>query len=236
MLAHRGLSMNRDDIDENSIAAFQQAIDHGCTHLESDVHATSDGVAVLFHDDDLIRVAGLPQKISQLSFHELSQIRLRNGSQIPSLEKVLIDFPELRLNLDIKSELAIEPTAQAINRTASHHRVLVSSFSSSRRKRALSLMDQPVATSASMREVLLLWLSHKLFGIGSKSISRNIHALQIPVSQGPVKLGTKSFISRQRRNGLEVHFWTINDPVQAERLIQLGATGIVSDRIDLFEF
>ena len=87
-----------------------------------------------------------------------------------------------------------------------------------------------------MREVLLLLTSHALFGLGSKQISKNIDALQIPVSQGPIKLATKSFISLLRRNNLEVHFWTINDPQEAKKLIALGATGIVSDRIDLIDF
>lgn len=236
LLAHRGLNQHRADIDENSLAAFDQAIAAGCTHLESDVHATKDGVAVLFHDDDLLRVAGLPQKISDLTFHELSQIRLKFGSTIPSLDSVLAAYPQLRLNLDVKSEGAIYPTAQAINSAGAHNRVLVSSFSSSRRRKTLRLLSAPVATSASMREVLLLLTSNFFFGLGAKQISKNIHALQIPVSQGPIRLATKSFIGLLRRHNLEVHFWTINNSQEAKKLIALGATGIVSDRIDLIEF
>lgn len=236
LLAHRGLSMHRQDVDENSIEAFRQAIAAGCTHLESDVHATSDGVAVLFHDDDLRRVAGKDLRISDLTHHELRQITLEFGSVVPSLEEVLLQFPELRLNLDIKSTEAIEPTAATINRTASHDRVLVSSFSSKRRLKALALCEKPVATSASMREVLLLIVSHYLFGIGTRQIAKKIDALQIPVRQGPIKLGTKSFIRRLRSQQLEVHFWTINDPELAKQLIKLGATGIVTDRVDLIDF
>ena len=76
LLAHRGLSQHRNDIDENSIAAFEEALKHGATHIESDVHATKDGIAVLFHDDDLERVAQLPLKISELTFAELTEISL----------------------------------------------------------------------------------------------------------------------------------------------------------------
>lgn len=236
LLAHRGLSMHRNGIDENSIEAFRQAIAAGCTHLESDVHATLDGIAVLFHDDDLRRVAGSSQKISELTYAQLSEITLEFGSVVPTLEEVLLEFQGLRLNLDIKSTGAIAPTAEVINRTGSHDRVLVSSFSSRRRLQALSLMERPVATSASMREVLLLLASHYLFGLGTRSIAKNIDALQIPPSQGPIKLSTKSFIKRLRSNGLEVHFWTINDPKLALELIERGATGVVSDRVDLIQF
>jgi glycerophosphoryl diester phosphodiesterase len=232
VLAHRGLSQHRSDIDENSLEAFQQAIVHGATHIESDVHATSDGIAVLFHDDDLKRVAGIDRKISAVSFAELSSIKLLNGTSIPSLAQGL----ELgvRLNLDIKSSSAIAPTVQEIERFKAHDRVLVSSFSSKRRRQALRLLTKPVATSASMREVILAWVSHNLGGLGYRSIMRDLDAFQIPPSQGPIRFATKGFIERAKRHGVEVHFWTINEQVHMQRLIQLGADGIVSDRVDLF--
>jgi glycerophosphoryl diester phosphodiesterase len=236
LLAHRGLSQHDSAVDENSIAAFRFAIEHGCTHIESDVHATSDGVAVLFHDDDLNRVAGINRKISEISFEELTTLQLKNGSTIPSLGDVLTEFPDLRLNLDIKSWAGVKPTALEIERHQAHDRVLVSSFSSGRRKAAHALLSRPVAASAGMTEVILLWLSHKLFGIGFGAIARSIDALQIPVSQGPIRLGTSKFISRARKAGLEVHFWTINDPEMANHLVELGATGIVTDRVDLIRF
>ena len=88
-LAHRGLSQHLDEVDENSLLAFQHALANGATHIESDVHATKDGVAVLFHDSDLKRVAGIPVKISELRFEELREIRLRHGSVVPSLAEGL---------------------------------------------------------------------------------------------------------------------------------------------------
>jgi glycerophosphoryl diester phosphodiesterase len=232
VLAHRGLSQHRDDIDENSLEAFAQAISHGATHIESDVHATKDEIAVLFHDSDLKRVAGIDRKISALTFEELSEIRLLNGSTIPSLAQGL----ELgvRLNLDIKSKLAIAPTVREIERLGAHDRVLVSSFSSARRRKALSLLSTPVATSASMREVILAWASHQIGGLGFEALVRGLDAFQIPPARGPIKFATASFIARAKSNGVEVHFWTVNELDQMQSLLELGADGIVSDRIDLF--
>lgn len=232
--AHRGLSEHATDIDENSIAAIEAAIAAGATHVESDTHATRDGHAVLFHDSDLTRVAGIPRKISELSLSDLSGVRLNNGSQIPTLSQVLEGFPDLYLNLDIKSENAIGPTVAQIERHAAHDRVLISSFSESRRKKALSLLSKPVATSASMNKVIAAWLSHTLlFGVGFKQITRNIDAFQIPTARGPIRLATKSFIRRAQASSTEVHFWTINDPSEMRKLIELGADGIVTDRVDL---
>lgn len=236
LLAHRGLSQHRSDIDENSIAAFEQALEHGATHIESDVHATKDGVAVLFHDDDLQRVAGLPLKIGDLTFTELSEISLTHGSRVPSLLEVLERFPNLKLNLDVKAQAGCLATANAVNELRAFDRVLVSSFSRARRLATLRLLANPVATSASSIEVLALWLSHCLFGVRFRAIAKNFDAIQIPRSFGPIRLDSPKFISRARRAGLEVHFWTVNQPEVGELLIERGATGIVSDRVDLFQF
>ena len=236
LLAHRGLSQHVSGIDENSIAAFEQAIKFGATHIESDVHATQDGVAVLFHDDDLERVANLPLKISELTFAQLREIRLANGSRVPSLREVLEHFPGLRLNLDIKAQPGCAATAEVINQLGAFDRVLVSSFSKARKLATLKLLDRPVATSASSTEVLGLWIAHVFFGIGFGLIAKNFDAIQIPRSFGPIRLDTKRFIQRARKHGLEVHFWTVNDPNEGRSLLAKGATGIVSDRVDLFSF
>lgn len=236
LLAHRGLSQHDSGIDENSIAAFEQALKFGATHIESDVHATKDGVAVLFHDDDLERVANLSLKISELTFSQLQEISLANGSKVPSLKEVLEHFPTLRLNLDVKARPGCAATAAVINELEAFDRVLVSSFSRSRKRATLKLLDRRVATSASSTEVLGLWISHLLLGIGFGLLAKNFDAIQIPRSFGPIRLDSKNFIQRAISHNLEVHFWTINDPAEAKVLLANGATGIVSDRVDLFRF
>lgn len=235
IFAHRGLAEPLN-LDENTIPAFQAAIDHGATHLESDTQATSDGHAVLFHDPDLKRVAGIDALVSELTLTEVSEIRLANGGTIPTLFEVLTHFPTAFFNLDIKTKLAIEPTIQAIEDAKAHNRVLVSSFSNPTRKSALKKFSQPVATSASASVALAAWASHTfLFGLGFRSIVSEIDALQVPVRLGIVNFSNSAFIKRVQRHKTEIHFWTINDPIEMSALINAGADGIVSDRVDLFK-
>jgi len=231
LLAHRGLSEHDDSVAENSIASFQAAIAAGATHIESDVHATRDQVAVLFHDDDLLRVAGVSKFIKDLTLADLRTIRLKGEAVVPTLAEGL----ELgvRLNLDIKSQPAIVPTVQDIERYEAHDRVLVSSFSSRRRNAALKLLSRPVATSASMREVALAWISHKAFGLGFSRIVAEVDAFQIPSQMYGLNFANPRFIARLKSHGIDTHFWTINDPQEAQRLLRMGASGIVSDRVDL---
>ena len=66
VFAHRGLVSEKSA--ENTLAAFQDALDAGATHLETDVQATKDGVAILFHDNTLKRVAGIDSDVKDLTF------------------------------------------------------------------------------------------------------------------------------------------------------------------------
>lgn len=233
VFAHRGLAQHAD-LDENTIAAFLAAIEHGATHLESDTQATKDGHAVLFHDDDLFRVAGISERISELTLSEVRAIPLKFGGQIPTFEEALEQLPGARFNIDVKTEAAISPTISAIESQGAHDRVLLSSFANPIRKRALAQLSKPTATSASQSTVIAAYLSHRLlFGLGFGSIVKNVHAFQIPDRKGPVNFASRSFIRRLQAHSTEVHFWTINDPEHAQKLVNLGADGIVSDRVDL---
>ncbi len=86
-IAHRGL--HNEDIPENSLAAFQNAVDHGFA-IENDIHITADGRIVVFHDDTLTRMCGVDKKIEDLTLAELKELRLKDTNEsIPTLEETL---------------------------------------------------------------------------------------------------------------------------------------------------
>lgn len=232
IFAHRGLHLNADGVIENSLAAFSSALAAGATHLESDVHASKDKVAVLFHDSTLERTHQVAKRISELTFTQLQEI---SGSSIPSLAQALEQLPQAKFNLDLKSGAAIGPTVEIIEQYSAHDRVLISSFSNRRRKKVLRKLSQPVATSASSTVALSAWISHELFlGLGFAQLVKNIDAFQVPTKMFFVEFATAEFIDRVRKHNKEIHFWTINEQSQMQRLLELGAHGIVTDRVDLF--
>jgi glycerophosphoryl diester phosphodiesterase len=234
IIAHRGFHMHRNDLSENTLESFLEAISKGATHIETDVQATSDGHAVLFHDADLSRVSSSSKLVAKLTLAELQLIELNNGGRVPTLSEVLLALPEVRLNLDIKTQAAIAATIAAIEQNQAHQRVLVTSFSNSRRLATLAGLSKPVLSSSSALTVLGAWFSHYvLFGIGLKLQLRGIAALQIPLRKGPLRFDGKSFIAKVSGLGVELHYWTINDANQMRKLIQFGAHGIVTDRVDL---
>lgn len=64
---------------------------------------------------------------------------------------------------------------------------------------------------------------------------RNIHAAQVPVSQGPLTIVDKTFVEAAHRAELQVHVWTIDDPIEMKRLLDLGVDGIMTDRPEILK-
>lgn len=89
LYAHRGLHNNASDAPENSMRAFQKAVDAGFG-IEMDVQVTKDGVPVVFHDYTLARICGAEGKVCQYTYEELQQLSLCGSDQkIPRFEDVL---------------------------------------------------------------------------------------------------------------------------------------------------
>lgn len=86
-IAHRGL--HDDNYPENSMPAYQAAIDHGF-NIEIDVHLTKDGHIVVFHDDNLKRVCGVDKKVKDCTLEELKTYRLKGTEYtIPTFDEFL---------------------------------------------------------------------------------------------------------------------------------------------------
>ena len=89
---------------ENTLDAFQYSSELGFVFMETDVQATKDGHIVIFHDATLKRMAGINKTVKDLTLNEIQSIELINGGKIPLLSETLESFPELRFNIDIKTE------------------------------------------------------------------------------------------------------------------------------------
>ncbi|WP_406634836.1 glycerophosphodiester phosphodiesterase [Pseudarthrobacter quantipunctorum] len=234
-MAHRGFS--RDGL-ENSMAAFRAAVDLGYRYLETDVHTTADGVVLLFHDETLDRVTDGSGKVSELPAHEVANARIGGREPIPRLDELLAELPGVRLNVDVKDWNSVRSIAAGIEKHQVHHRVLLTSFSDRRRRAVLKLLSQPVAASAGVVSVGLFTLLGRLlpgpvFRWSMRWNLRGVHALQVPVRYGRVHVVTPGFVRRAHALGLVVHVWTINDPEEMRRLLELGVDGLVTDRADL---
>ncbi|GAA3298559.1 glycerophosphodiester phosphodiesterase [Dactylosporangium vinaceum] len=226
--AHRGGAAAGD---ENTTAAFARAADLGYRYIETDTHATADGVAVVFHDDTLQRLLGRPGRMIDLRWADLRTERVGGAAAVPRLDEVLDAHPGIRFNIDAKTEHAVAPTVEVIERLKAHDRVLLASFSSARLRRLRRLAGPAVATSMGMREVAALYGSYRL---GRRYTPLEaVVAVQIPPRYGRLALATPAFVGYCHRMGLQVHLWTIDDPAQIAHFLDIGVDGIMTDQISV---
>jgi glycerophosphoryl diester phosphodiesterase len=224
--AHRGGAAGL--FPENTWRAFEHAVGLGYAYLETDVHATADGVLVAFHDRTLDRVTDISGRISQLSHRDVAAARIGGSDPIPRLEDLLAAWPDLRFNLDVKDEPAVRPLADVLRRTAAWDRVCVTSFSALRLAAARRALGRPVCMSTSPVGIGAIKL-----GVPHGALAARFGGLSVHCTQIPVRIATPSFLRHAHAAGLAVHVWTVNDRAGMVRLLDLGADGIMTDETGL---
>ncbi|MFS0705883.1 glycerophosphodiester phosphodiesterase family protein [Cellulomonas sp. 179-A 9B4 NHS] len=230
-LAHRGFSL---DGRENSLAAFAAAVDLGFRYVETDAHATADGVAVALHDATLDRTTDGHGEVGRLPWSRVRQARIGGSEPVPRLDELLGTWPDLHVNVDVKDARAVGPVAEAVERTRAHDRVCVTSFSHARRRATLARLSRPVATSAGTREVARFLAAHRLRAAGAAARAlREVDCLQVPVAQGRLRVVDAGTVAAAHAAGRAVHVWTVDEPAEMHRLLDLGVDGLVTDRADL---
>ena len=231
--AHRGGAYH-PDIEglENTLVAFRHAVELGYTYLETDVHVTSDGVLLAFHDTVLDRVTDRTGSIAETTYAEVQRALIGGSEPVPTLAELFDAFPLARFNIDLKSEGAVEALATFIEERRAWDRVLVGSFSGRRMGRFRRRTRGRVATSAHPLEVVAFVLSP------SARLARLLTrggpvALQVPHRRGRLVVVSPGLVRRAHAAGVQVHVWTIDDPIEMNALLDRGVDGIMTDRTDI---
>lgn len=222
--AHRGGAL---DAPENTIEAFDESYALGYRWMETDVHLSADGVIVSFHDPDLDRVTNRSGRISDLSWDEISEATVGDGGTIPTMLELFERFPLARFNIDSKSAEVLEPLVQLIQEHGFHDRACVGSFYDNRVWSAQQIAGPDLCTSAGSAAVVARRILPRAIG---RHLLFGARALQVPSSVRGFPFVTKSFVDAAHEDGVDVHVWTIDDPTEMHRLLDLGVDGIMTDR------
>ncbi len=237
LYAHRGASAERP---ENTLPAFERAVEVGVHALETDVHVTRDGVPIIAHDPTALRMAAVPAKWADLDLADARRFDLGwgfvaadgtrpfagHGITVMTFEELLDAFPDVRINVDIKGDpRAIDVMLDLIERKDATDRVTVASFQTTiaiavrrRKYRGETALSQgEVITLLGMPA--LLW----------KQLPWTGTAAQVPVHQGAIRFDRPAFIAKCHMLGLRLDYWVVDDREEASRLLQLGADGIMTN-------
>lgn len=205
--------------------AFEGAVALGYRHLETDVHVTSDGVLVAFHDEALDRATDRSGLIRELPWREV-KAALVDGREPIRFDELLAAFPDTHFNIDPKHDSSVDALAAALRRTDALDRVCLGAFDDARLRRFRGMLGPRLCTSLGPRGTARVVAASR--HIGRPQFAAG--CTQVPTTYRGRPLVDERFIDTAHRLGLQVHVWTIDDPAEITRLLDLGADGIMTDR------
>lgn len=221
--AHRG---GAGDWPENTMPAFAGAVALGYRYVETDVHVTADGVVLAFHDDRLDRVTDATGVIGELTWDHVRRARVGGREPIPRLEELLSTWPDLRVNIDPKHDAVVGPLADVLRRERAVERVCIGAFSDARIDRLRRLLGPGLCTGMGPRAVGRL----RALSLGLARRPPAGHCAQVPARQSGVPLVDRRFVEAAHRHDIAVHVWTVDEPGEMARLLDLGVDGLMTDR------
>ncbi|HEX6300959.1 MAG TPA: glycerophosphodiester phosphodiesterase [Acidimicrobiia bacterium] len=240
-IAHRG---SRVLWPENTDTSFQAAYELGYRHFETDLHLTADDVLVCFHDPTVDRTTNATGPVEHLTLEELQSLDAgyrhstvegypyrELGARVPTLEWLLTTFPDTSVVLDLKSDELAEPLAATLDALGVHDRLIVGSFSDARLAKFRAITNGRVPTSVGSTLARLWVLASRL----GRQAGGQADALQLPTHMRGVRVVDERLVASAHAAGLQVHVWTVNDPGEMTRLLDMGVDGLVTDRPDLLK-
>ncbi|MBY0148503.1 glycerophosphodiester phosphodiesterase [Neobacillus niacini] len=249
VIAHQGGELLAPS---NTMTAFTKAAEMGVDVLETDIHITKDGYLVTIHDPSLDRTTNGKGNVADLTLAEIQALDAGyhfkdlegnysyrgKGVYIPSVEELFQTFKDIKIEIEIKDDNPperIEEIASKlwnlIEEYQMEKKILIASFDQDILNTFEKYAKGRTATSAGRQEV-------KNFVVTHKFLLRNLYvpevdAFQIPVEDSGFDLTDQRLIDGAHRLGMDIHYWTIDDPETMEKLIEAGADGILTNRPDL---
>ncbi|HUO05060.1 MAG TPA: glycerophosphodiester phosphodiesterase [Candidatus Binataceae bacterium] len=238
-IGHRGAAATHP---ENTMPSFAEANAAGAEYIELDVHMTRDGEIVVCHDENLKRTCGQNRLIREMTYAEVAaadagrMFTLDGGASHPfrdkgiappKLSEVMAAFPKMRVIVEIKQTVPslAAPLLGVIDRAGMSRMVVVASEHQEPLDEVRRLAPG-IPTNFS-------YLEGGGFFQAMAAHDANYRppgdALQIPPSYESWQLVTPESVAFAHRLGIEVHVWTVNEPAEMTRLLDIGVDGIISD-------
>jgi glycerophosphoryl diester phosphodiesterase len=222
--AHRG---HARAAPENTMSAIRKAIESGADYAEVDVQRTADGVIVLVHDRDLMRVAGDPRRVEALTYDEVRKLDVGSwfdpafaGERVPTLEEVIqLSRGRIKLNIELKFFGPDRRLAREVARLVRAQHFESDCFVTSLNYDALQEVKRH---NRRLRTGLIV----------AKALG-DVSRLEVDALSVRAGALTDRMLRAAHRLGMEVHVWTVNDARQMGRLINRGVDNILTSDPDL---
>ncbi len=168
--------------------------------------------------------------IAEMDYVDVAGARVSGLEPIPRLEELLLAWPEIRINIDPKRDNAVAPLIRVLKSCNALDRVCVTSFSGARTQAVREALGPDLCTGLGPMATIRLRLSSWCGPAGALWGGFVEGCAQIPVAQHGLRLVDPMLVARAHDAGLQVHVWTIDDPAEMNRLIDLGVDGLMTDQ------
>ncbi|MBW2467938.1 MAG: glycerophosphodiester phosphodiesterase, partial [Deltaproteobacteria bacterium] len=217
---HRGSKVRAP---ENTLSALQQAIAEGADFAEIDVQTTADGVVVLFHDADLMRVASLDRRLRDINYGELRDIDVGSwfapqfsNERIPTLQQAIdLSRGRIKLNIELKftwpDPVLTQKVADLIRQNNFSADCVVSS------------LNFQALTEIKQRSPELIT------GFIVFTVAGNLPRMKADFLSLNAKRATPRLVKQLHRHGRAVHVWTVNDFNNVISMVERGVDNVITD-------
>lgn len=224
--AHRGASV---DYPENTMLAFEQAVEQQADWIELDVQLTKDGVPVILHDSNLRRTAGINKNIWEVTYAELENVDVGSffspeysDQRIPTLSEVLEFAKDQNVNLNIE----LKPTGHEQNFV----KIVVDEIVEHRFQNDCVVTSLKYDLLRQIKEYDPEIHTVYVMSVAAGDITRLTYADDFSVQDSFV---TKKLVSTAHAAGKEIWAWTVNSQSSLKRMIRLNVDNLITDNIDL---
>ncbi|GIW47480.1 MAG: glycerophosphoryl diester phosphodiesterase [Deltaproteobacteria bacterium] len=216
IIAHRGASAYEP---ENTLLAFKRAIDMKADMIELDVRMSRDGYLVVIHDSKVDRTTNGYGSVKEKTLYELKKLDAGKGEKIPTLEEV-IEFAKgkTKFVVELKERGTEEKTLEIIGKHNLLEDVFIVSFQKNIIKR-IKEIEPAVKTG------LIVFFPLNPIKKGKEVFADAIAPFRLFV--------TKRLAEKVRKTGLFLFTWTVDNPLEAQNLMQIGIDGIVTNKPDI---
>lgn len=227
IIGHRGYPAR---YPENTLLSFMSALYYGADGVELDVWLSGDGVPVVIHDEDTLRVSGEPRRVKESSIRELRRAYLGMGQTIPTLEEVLSSLPRgPELLVEVKDPDATEQVVRLIEKYDRTNTTVLISFITEVAEEARALSDK-IKIGVNIDSVdKAQWCVNKARELRLYSLNPPIEGLKL---YGEI---ARKMLYQARSLGLRIYVWTVNSLVDALEWIELVDAYITDDIVALLE-
>jgi glycerophosphoryl diester phosphodiesterase len=226
-IAHRGASAYEP---ENTLRAFERAIELGATMLELDVHISRDGHPVVIHDADLSRLTVGGERVAELTLSEIQRFDAGLGERVPSLAEVVeLVRDRAQLYIELKGQNTPEPVVTLLRELGFVDQVIAGSF--------FPWLPQKVKfLEPSIRTSVLIRGQDREIDFVEWAVAVDadyVHPCWEHVSPTPHELVTPAMIAAIRQRGLGIIIWHEERPAELRALVRMDVDGICTDTPDL---